>query len=387
AIAKMVAGVEVDLFQPDEELKKLARLAVDSRVDGAFGQPSAAGVIEALRGSDAGQAWLSQWEASAQPWFNFSSGSGFYHTDEVWLEHLEIPFGFVRDYIAKLREGADISRPIEAIRAERDRIVGEYGELLATDEDRAAFEQKLGLARVVFPYVENHNFYVEHWSHSVLWRKMRQLGGVLAKEGFFGGEDDIFLLKRDEVPEALWDYYSAWAVGTKPRGPAYWGRELERRRGILTALRAWSPPPALGRPPEVVTEPFTIMLWGITGESVKQWLGAGDGAGDGTLKGFAASPGVAEGPARVIFSADQIGEIQAGEILVAPLTAPSWAPIFGKIGATVTDVGGMMAHAAIVCREYGLPAVTGTAFGTKTIKTGQRIRVDGNQGTVTILEP
>jgi pyruvate,water dikinase len=238
----------------------------------------------------------------------------------------------------------------------------------------------------VFPYVENHNFYVEHWSHSVLWRKMRQLGGVLAKEGFFGADDDIFLLKRDEVPEALWDYYSAWAVGVQPRGPVYWPRELERRRGILTALRSWSPPPALGRPPEVVTEPFTIMLWGITGESVKQWLGAGDGGGDGSLKGFAASPGVAEGPARVIFSADQIGEVQAGEILVAPLTAPSWAPIFGKIGATVTDVGGMMAHAAIVCREYGLPAVTGTAFGTKTIKTGQRIRVDGNQGTVTILE-
>jgi len=387
AIAKMVAGVEVDLFQPDEELKKLARLAVDSRVGDAFDRPSADEVIEALRASEAGQGWLAQWETSAQPWFNFSAGSGFYHTDEVWLEHLEIPFGFVRDYIAKLRDGVDIGRPIDAIRAERDRIVGEYGELLATDEDRAAFEQKLGLARVVFPYVENHNFYVEHWSHSVLWRKMRQLGGVLAKEGFFGADDDIFLLKRDEVPEALWDYYSAWAVGTQPRGPAYWGRELERRRGILTALRSWSPPPALGRPPEVVTEPFTIMLWGITGESVKQWLGADDGAGDGTLKGFAASPGVAEGPARVIFSADQIGEIQAGEILVAPLTAPSWAPIFGKIGATVTDVGGMMAHAAIVCREYGLPAVTGTAFGTKTIKTGQRIRVDGNQGTVTILEP
>ena len=71
---------------------------------------------------------------------------------------------------------------------------------------------------------------------------------------------------------------------------------------------------------------------------------------------------------------------------MAPLTAPSWAPVFGKIGATVTDVGGMMSHAAIVCREYGLPAVTGTAYGTKNIKTGQRIRVDGNTGTVTVLD-
>jgi len=71
---------------------------------------------------------------------------------------------------------------------------------------------------------------------------------------------------------------------------------------------------------------------------------------------------------------------------VSPLTAPSWAPIFSKVGATVTDIGGMMSHAAIVCREYGLPAVTGTAFGTKTITTGMMIRVDGNEGTVTILD-
>jgi pyruvate,water dikinase len=332
AIAKMVAGVEVDLFQPDEELKKLARLAVEANVEDAFDQASAAAVIEQLGARDAGRAWLAQWEESAQPWFNFSAGSGFYHTDE----------------------------------------------------DRAAFEQKLGLARMVFPYVENHNFYVEHWSHSVLWRKMRQLGGVLAKEGFLAQDDDVFLLKRNEIPEALWDLYSAWAVGVRPRGPRYWPGELERRKGILAALRLWSPPPALGRPPEVVTEPFTIMLWGITSDSVKQWLGSKDG--DGTLKGFAASPGVAEGPARVIFSADQIDEVQDGEVVVAPLTAPSWAPIFGKIKATVTDVGGMMAHAAIVCREYGLPAVTGTAFGTKTIKNGQRVRVDGNNGTVTVLD-
>ena len=127
------------------------------------------------------------------------------------------------------------------------------------------------------------------------------------------------------------------------------------------------------------------MLWGITSDSVTSWLGGGD-AKEGELRGMAASPGLVEGPARVIFSPDQISEIQQGEILVAPLTAPSWAPIFGKILATVTDTGGMMSHAAIVCREYGLPAVTGTGFATSTITTGQRIRVDGNNGTVTIIE-
>jgi pyruvate, water dikinase len=80
----------------------------------------------------------------------------------VWNENADIPFGFIRDYIARLAAGEDLSRPVAAIHAERDRIVGEYRELLGNDQDRAAFDGKLDLSRTVFPYVENHNFYVEH---------------------------------------------------------------------------------------------------------------------------------------------------------------------------------------------------------------------------------
>jgi pyruvate,water dikinase len=384
AIAKMVAGVHVDLFQPDDELKKLATLAVDLDLDGVLAEGSVDEVVATLRTSPEGEKWLAAWDQAKQPWFNFSAGSGFYHTDKVWLENLDIPLGFVRNYIAQVRRGESLERPLAEVSAERDRIVSEYTELIDNEEDRAAFEAKLGLARVVFPYVENHNFYIEHWAHSIIWRKMRDLGGVLAEAGFFTDADDIFLLKRTEVVEAIFDLYHGWAVGIPSRGPAYWSKEIKRREGVMDALRQWSPPPALGVPPEVITEPFTIMLWGITSDSVKQWLGGAQV--DGGLTGFAASPGVAEGPARVVMSADGIADLQEGEILVAPLTAPSWAPVFGKIAATVTDVGGIMSHAAIVCREYGLPAVTGTAFGTKTIKTGQRLRVDGNTGQVTVLD-
>jgi pyruvate,water dikinase len=67
-------------------------------------------------------------------------------------------------------------------------------------------------------------------------------------------------------------------------------------------------------------------------------------------------------------------------------TSPAWAPIFSKIRATVTDVGGVMSHAAIVCREYGLPAVVGTGRATSEIRTGQMIRVDGTAGLVTLLD-
>ncbi len=103
------------------------------------------------------------------------------------------------------------------------------------------------------------------------------------------------------------------------------------------------------------------------------------------LQGTAASPGVAEGTARVVLGPDGLGEVQEGEILVAHLTTPSWTPVFPGIRACVTDVGGMMSHAAILCREYGLPAVTGAGSATTEIATGDRIRVDGDKGTVARL--
>jgi pyruvate,water dikinase len=382
AIAKMVAGIEVDLFRPNEELKNLAHKAIELGVADAFSSVDPA-AVEAALDTEAGRQWQSAWAAVENPWFNFSSGTGFYYFDKTWLQDKSVPYGFIRTYIEKLQAGEDISRPMEAIVAERDRIVNEYAELLATDEDREAFNGKLGLARTVFPYVENHNFYIEHWSMSVFWKKSRELGEMLVKEGFFSDPTDLYYVKRDEVDELLWDLYSAWAVGAPPAGPTHWPAVVERRRRIVEALRAFKPPKALGEPPAVVTEPFTIMLWGVTSDSVKTWLGSAEGAAE--LTGMAASPGSAEGPARVVFSADDIGDVEDGEILVAPITAPSWAPVFAKIKATVTDIGGVMSHAAIVCREYGIPAVTGTAYATREIMTGDMIRVDGNSGTVTKL--
>lgn len=383
SVAKMVSGIEVDLFRPDEELKRLANAAVELGVASEMRTGTAAEVLARLRTVKNGTQWLAELDRSKDPWFNFSAGTGFYHHDPVWIENLDVPFTFLRNYIAQVENGKKLERPLDSIRVERERIADEYAALLPTDEDRATFRGKLGLAKTVFPYVENHNFYVEHWHHSVFWRKMRELGKVFVSAGFTENVDDIFYLRRDEIPVALFDMSMAWGVGNSARGPKYWPREIGRRKGIVEALRKWTPPPALGIPPEVVTEPFTIMLWGITSDSINTWLGGLGSTSE--LKGFAGSPGSAEGPARVITSAAELDQVQDGEILVCPITAPSWAPVFSRIKATVTDIGGMMSHAAIVCREYGLPAVVGTGFATQTIKTGQTVRVDGTKGSVTLL--
>ena len=383
AIAKMVQGVDSILFRPDDELKKLARLAVELGVAKTLKAGSTDDALGAVGKSADGAEWLGAWEKAKDPWFNFTSGNGFYSTDKYWIDHLDIPMGYLRDYIDRVENGETIERPTKKLLAERDRIAAEYREMM-DEEAQAVFDGKLGLSRTVFPYVEDHNFYIEHWSLGIFWRKMRELSRMLVNLGFWKDEDDMFFLSRNEVRDVLWDYAASWGIGSAKQGPHYWPVEIERRRSIVSALAAQPPLPALNNPPAVITEPFTIMLFGVTSENLKRWVGAEEGGS--ALKGMAAAPGIWEGVARVLRSPDQLGELEKGEILVAPVTAPSWAPVFGKIGAVVTDIGGIMSHAAIVCREYGLPAVTGTGNASSKITSGMRLRVDGNTGTVTILE-
>jgi pyruvate,water dikinase len=235
----------------------------------------------------------------------------------------------------------------------------------------------------VFPYVEDHKFYCEHWITTLFFNKIREFGKLLARNGFFDDPEDVFQLHHREVGQALADLMLAWAAGTPARGRAHWGPIVARRKIILKNLAGWTPPPALGPVPENINDAFLNMLWGITSEQLRTW--ARPPASGNELRGFAASQGVVEGPARVVRSVEEIATVREGDILVCPVTAPSWAPVFGKIKATVSDIGGTMSHAAIVCREYGLPAVVGTGHATKLIRTGQRVRVDGTNGVVTIL--
>jgi pyruvate,water dikinase len=385
AIAKMVSGIDVVLFRPDNELKRLAARGIELGVAEALKSAgSEAELKEALAGSEAGEDWLADWEEVKTPWFYYSNGNGFYHHHRSWVDDPAVPIAALGSYVARLEAGEDVSRPMEAVSAERDRITAEYRELLPDEEATGAFDQSLGLARTVFPYVESHNFYVEHWYHTIFWNKAREFGALLARNGFLEDGEDIFYLQRHEVMDALVDLRLAWAAGSEGRGPGYWPPIVARRKEIMEAARRWTPPPALGAVPEAITEPLTIMLWGITTERVREWATPGTEDGD-TLTGFAGSPGSVEGPARVMLDVAQLNELEEGEILVAPVTSPSWTPVFGKVAAAVSDIGGIMSHAAIVSREYGMPAVVGTGSATSRIKTGDRLRVDGDAGTVTIL--
>ncbi|HBV88654.1 MAG TPA: hypothetical protein DEF42_18900 [Desulfosporosinus sp.] len=101
-----------------------------------------------------------------------------------------------------------------------------------------------------------------------------------------------------------------------------------------------------------------------------------------SLKGLAGSPGMAKGPVRIITGVSDFGKLKKGDILVCPYTDPTWTPLFGMVAAVVADTGGPLSHAAIVAREYGIPAVLGTKVGTKFFQEGEVILVNGEDGSV-----
>ena len=105
-----------------------------------------------------------------------------------------------------------------------------------------------------------------------------------------------------------------------------------------------------------------------------------------TLKGIAVSMGKARGTARVINSPDEIRRLKHGDIMVTDHTDPCWTPAFVTISGLVTNTGGLMSHSSITAREYGLPAVVNIANATKIIKDGLTLYLDGDSGTVTMLD-
>ena len=104
------------------------------------------------------------------------------------------------------------------------------------------------------------------------------------------------------------------------------------------------------------------------------------------LEGLSASPGVVEGTARVIRGPQDASDVQADEVLVLPTADSGWSPLFVATSGVVTELGGPLSHAAIVLREYGVPAVVNVTHATRAIVSGDRVRLDGDRGTVQIIE-
>ena len=185
------------------------------------------------------------------------------------------------------------------------------------------------------------------------------------------------ILKRNAVqlvaakkladPDDLWfltwgELFSIW-----DENAIDWGRRIARRRADLSRYEKLTPPLVVTSDGEAPVVRYQI-----------------DDAPEGALLGNSVSPGVVEGVVHVIRD-PQRETVAPGDILVAQFTDPGWTPLFINAGGLILEVGGALTHGAVVAREYGIPAVVGVRDATKTLQTGQRVRVDGNRGIIEVL--
>ena len=169
-------------------------------------------------------------------------------------------------------------------------------------------------------------------------------------------------------------------------------QELADRRDNRLRLTADGSPRHLGPPPPAPPPvdqlpPPLARVMSATGFMIEAILGQLDeAAGDSsTIVGLGATLGTYEGPARLIESTDDLLDLEDGDIVVTATTGEAFNSVLHLVGAIVTDHGSHACHAAIVAREMGFPAVVGTVDATTRISTGDRLRVDGTSGEVTIL--
>ena len=277
-VARMVAGIEAEIFRPDDELRRLAKCAIELGVDNQFREGvSPDEIIKSLEQlGEPGAAWLKELAVSRDPWFNINVGDGFYHYHRSWNDDLSMPFAALPGYIANAKKGQRLERQTDRLMAERKQLIADYRELLETDEERAAYDQMIELAHRVFPYVEGHKFYCEHWYTNLFFNKIREFGGLLARARFFPKGRRCFSsepLRTRSGHRRPDDFLVERFASARP---SLWPAIVRERKAAIAEWAKHETAPALGPVPDIIDDPAIVMLWGITRENLDAWLTAGE---------------------------------------------------------------------------------------------------------------
>ena len=328
--------------------------AFDGGVAGALAR------IEALNTAEA-NAFLAAWNAV----INEHGHRGPNEWDmraHSWATKNELALGMLE----RLRHQDDSRSPHEARRraaTERERVGAELLALLDDDPtSRATLEAGLASAKLFFAMRErgkNATIRVIHEGKLAFF----ELGRRMVAAGVIDNVQDLFMVLESELDSFLAE-------------PASHTATIRTRAAQFQALHELEPP-YIVRPEESI---LPIAQWPRRGRSKQEAAGLGD-----VLQGAPGAPGTATGTARVVLDPSDPFALEPGDIMIAPTTDPSWTPLFLAVAAVVVNVGAVASHAAIVCRELGVPCAVSVVNATDRIPDGATISVDGATGRVVIL--
>jgi pyruvate,water dikinase len=371
---RMLTGFDNKLYQINKNIFDLGWLAVKEGLEPVFAENEPKDILSKLRETQAGKSWV-------EDYMKFLEADGWWPLTMMefncpnWVEDPSIVLGTIKSNLEQKAE-FDLTGMREELGREREKTVNDLESKLPKEE-RDYFRKLVNLAARASSWQEEHTYYCEYAYHASLRYGYVKIAEKLAQAGAIKQPDDIFFLIPPEIETAL---------ATPERTSLT--RIVDARRSLYEEWLA-TPTPLFYTVRKSLQEAVEkdllpsydpVMISHVIGEQpvVREELKA-------DLYGVCGSPGRIEGLARVIKAYTEMDKVKKGEILITVSTDPNWMPVFPLIKGAVTEQGGVLAHTSITAREFGIPAVVGARDATKKIKTGQKIRIDADQGAVYIL--
>ena len=362
--ATLVAGLENVLTGATKRMRKLARIAASD--------PDLLAVVEAGAADkpDDDRASFKKFRSGFKALlreYGQRTGAGWGSAaglaPPTWNVRPEIPLKIIAMYARTDLDEAE-RKEKETVR-QRNRLLGRVRKKLADDPAKLAkFDVELARARRYELWTEDHNYWMDQSSSGIVRDAAHAVGLRLVRDNVIDDPEDVLHLSLDEL--------RSLSEGVASLHPAADARSLvTSRKKDLERSRENEPPQQIGTPGEPGRE--------IKGDE-------GEGRVGGELRGVAASSGTYTGRARVCMPSPIPPDVDDGDIMIAVDAGPDWTPLFAILGAVVLDKGAAWQHAAVMAREFGIPAVTGTKEGTSVIKEGQTITVDGDAGLVRLSD-
>jgi pyruvate,water dikinase len=343
----LASGIKTKTTEANQALEDLAmQIRNDPTLQDLFHRIPTHELRAKLESVQAGQAFLERFETFLDQYGHRETTLTI--SQPAWKDQPEVVLEILK--VLTETESRQAKRD-ELWQNTRDELLGHS--ILGVRFLRTLFLKWLTDTRSLFQIREDTHFYATLVQPTIR-RVALELGKRLGQIGVLDKETEVFHLRLEEL-EAVG---KSWPL--TEQAVAQYRALIARRKAKRSSL--------VNKP---IIDPRLLTL------TAQPQIGK-----DVLLKGSPGSPGVARGPARIVHDVSEFGKLRAGDVLVAPVTNPAWTPLFQRAIAVVVDTGGSASHAAIVAREYGLPAVMGTINGTKELKDDQEITVDGSRGLV-----
>lgn len=378
----MLRGFESIATQTDEELWGLAIFADECGIKNLLLETPSEQLLEALRKTAEAKSWLEKFNSFLSIYGNRVVAAHLDITTPTWKEDPVPVLDTIKGYYARIDSDWDFYKAKDEIKVQREKAIKDFESKLPEKAAKEEFRKMLKAAQGVYAFQEDHGFYIDQGSTAALRNAIVACGKRLFRRNLIEAIEDVCFLTFHELVEVMEALVYNEEI-TRYHYGALVPNLVKERKADTRASSDSDAPLTFGNIPEKMTDPIGIKVFGIIDDILHP---KGEKEVQERLEGFPGAPGVVQGPARVIMDYKDFQKVKAGEILVCPYTGTAWTPLFVKIGGVVTDTGGMLTHAAIAAREYGIPAVVGTWNATNSINDGDTIKIDGNVGIVEVLD-